>query len=195
MATEGRTEGEEGPELELLGEATNEPVYVVDADPGWPARFEALRARLEARLGPSFRIDHVGSTAVAGLAAKPIIDIQVSVPDLADEHAYRTAIESIGVVLRAREPGHRFFRTPPETERRLHVHVCESGGDWERRHLLFRDYLRAHPERAAEYERLKRRRAEELRDDRIAYTDAKDDFVAETLTRAERWAAETGWRP
>jgi GrpB-like predicted nucleotidyltransferase (UPF0157 family) len=184
---------EELGDVELFGEGTNEPVFVVDADPAWPARYEALRARLAGQLEPPFRIDHVGSTAVAGLAAKPIIDIQISVPDLADEAEYRAAIESIGVVLRAREPDHRFFRTPKGTERRLHVHVCQSGSDWERRHLLFRDYLRAHPELAAEYEQLKRRLADELRDDRIAYTDAKDDFVAETVRRAEHWAAETGW--
>jgi GrpB-like predicted nucleotidyltransferase (UPF0157 family) len=168
---------------------------VVGYDPGWPAAFERLRATLVDRLGSTARrIDHVGSTAVPGLAAKPIIDVQVSVPDVDDEPAFRAAIEALGWPLRAREPGHRYFRPPPGQPRAAHIHVCSAGSHWERVHLLFRDYLRAHPPRATAYGALKRELAERLRDRRLEYTDAKGRSVERTLALAEAWAQATGWR-
>ena len=106
-------------------------------------------------------------------------------------------IESTGVSLRAREPAHRFFRHRPDRGelRLVHIHVCQTGGNWERDHLLFRDYLRTHLEQAAAYLTLKRNLATRFGDDRIAYTDGKDVFVAETLQLAEEWAQRTGWDP
>lgn len=173
-----------------------EPVEIVDYDPVWPVRFEEMRARLAAALGVvAVRIDHVGSTAVPGLAAKPIVDIQVSVPDVEDEATFRRPIEGEGFALRFIEPGHRYFRPPPGLPRLWQVHVCTIGSQWERDHLLFRDYLRAHPPAAAEYTDLKRRLAERHHGDRIAYTDAKGPFIEDVLPRAEEWAASTGWRP
>jgi GrpB-like predicted nucleotidyltransferase (UPF0157 family) len=181
-------------EVELLGEGTGLPVELVDPDPGWPYRFEELRARLAATLGPvAVRIDHVGSTSVPGLVAKPILDVQVSVVDIDDEARYRDAVESIGVVLRSREPEHRYFRPPPGAPRTVHVHVCPTGSDWERVHLLFRDYLRAHPERATAYGELKRALLPAYGADRLGYTEAKSPFIEETLDLAEAWAAETDW--
>jgi GrpB-like predicted nucleotidyltransferase (UPF0157 family) len=100
-----------------------EPVTVVvqDPDPGWPVRFSAVRDLLEASLGGrALAIEHVGSTAVPGLAAKPIIDVLLTVADVEDEGAYAPALESAGLVLRVREPGHRMFRFP---EKDVHVHV------------------------------------------------------------------------
>ena len=137
----------------------------------------------------------VGSTAVAGLASKPIVDVQVSVPDVEDEAAFRGTIEAQGFVLRFVEPGHRYFRPPPGLPRLWQVHVCSLGSRWERDHLLFRDYLREHVGRAADYAALKRRLAEEYRHERIAYTDAKAPFIEGTLALAEVWAAEVGWQP
>lgn len=93
-------------------------VEIVDYDPGWPTRFEDMRARLARALGATaIRIDHVGSTAVPGLAAKPIIDIQVSVPDVADAEAFTAAIEAQGFASRMVEPGHHYFRPPPDVPR------------------------------------------------------------------------------
>jgi GrpB-like predicted nucleotidyltransferase (UPF0157 family) len=179
-----------------VGQGRNEPIELVPYDPTWPGVFEEMRARLATALGPvALRIDHVGSTAVPGLAAKPVIDIQVSVPDVDDESAYKEAMESQGLELRWIEPGHRYFRPPPDLPRLYHVHVCSTGSEWERVHLLFRDHLRTHGDSAQTYEALKGQLARDYRGDRIGYTDAKSPFIEDVLVRAERWAKETGWRP
>jgi GrpB-like predicted nucleotidyltransferase (UPF0157 family) len=173
-----------------------EAVEIFDYDPAWPARFEQMRRRLAVALGAvALRIDHVGSTAVPGLAAKPIVDIQVSVPDVDDEASYRTSIEAQGFTLRFVEPGHRYFRPPPELPRLWQVHVCSTGSTWERDHLLFRDFLRAHPAEAERYAKLKRRLAAKHRHDRIAYTDAKAPFIDEVLVKAEGWPRAANWQP
>jgi GrpB-like predicted nucleotidyltransferase (UPF0157 family) len=130
------------------------------------------------------RIEHVGSTSVPGLAAKPIIDIQVSVDDLAEEDAYVPALEEIGLQLRSRDNFHRYFRPFPDRPRDVHVHVCALGSDWEREHLLFRDHLRRDPEARDAYARAKTVAALTWADDGWAYTDAKTDVVLEILERA-----------
>ncbi len=129
-----------------------------------------------------------------GLAAKPIIDIQVSVPDTEDEATYVPAVERAGARLRARDPGHRYFRPPADRPREVHVHVCESGSEWERNHLLFRDYLRAHPAARDAYAELKRELSQSYPDDRLAYTDAKAAFILDALDAAETWSKGVGWR-
>lgn len=179
-----------------VGRERNDPIAIVPYDPVWPERFEQMRGRLAAALGPTaLRIDHVGSTAVPGMAAKPIVDIQLSVADVEAEADYLQPIEAQGFELRWIEPGHRYFRPPPGLPRLCQVHVSSVGSEWERVHLLFRDYLRAHPDAAADYEALKRRLAAEHRANRIAYTDAKGPFIEGVLARAEEWAEEVGWRP
>lgn len=179
----------------LIGSLRNDPIEVVDYDPAWPRRFKKLQKVLAAALGPTaVRIDHVGSTAVPGLVAKPVIDIQVSVPDVDDEKAYRAAIESCGLALRYRELGHRYFRPPPGLPRVWQVHVCTAGSKWERDHLLFRDFLRQHADEARRYEAAKFDVAGHHRFDRIAYNDAKSPLIAEMMTRADTWATKVGWR-
>jgi GrpB-like predicted nucleotidyltransferase (UPF0157 family) len=174
----------------------SEPVEIVDYDPAWPARFADMAALLARSLGAlALRIDHVGSTAVVGLAAKDVIDIQLSVPDVDATEAYRAAIEEHGFALRYVEPGHRYFRPRPGVPRLWQVHVCTIGSDWERVHLLFRDFLRAQPDEAADYAAMKRRVAADNPLDRIAYNDAKTPWIMAALDRAEAWAARTGWRP
>jgi GrpB-like predicted nucleotidyltransferase (UPF0157 family) len=181
-------------EVEMFAEPTGEPVRLDEADPGWPARYEEVRARLAEALGATaVRIDHVGSTAVPGLAAKPVIDIQVSVPDVEDEAAYRPVIEGLRFPMRSREPGHRYFRTPPRTVHRIHIHVCQAGSDWERDHLLFRDYLRAHPAVTSRYAEVKHTLVERYRDDRLGYTEGKTPFIRNAVREAEEWARQTGW--
>jgi GrpB-like predicted nucleotidyltransferase (UPF0157 family) len=172
------------------------PVTLVEPDPGWPRQFEAIRAKLERALSRgATRIDHIGSTAIPGIPAKPVIDVQVSVADLEAEDTYRPQIEALGWPMFAREPEHRFFRPPDGEPRTVHVHVCQSGGAWERGHLLFRDYLRAHPDRARDYAVLKRRLVATVGHDRPVYSRSKDPFVADALVEAEAWALTTGWRP
>jgi GrpB-like predicted nucleotidyltransferase (UPF0157 family) len=174
---------------------SGDPHEVISYDPGWAGLFTAWRDRLTAVLGKQpVRIEHVGSTAVPGLAAKPIIDTQVSVPDLDDEESYLTALESAGLVLRLRESGHRFLWPPQSTTRDAHIHVCGIGGSWERDHLLFRDYLRSHPEVRARYAMLKQDLISRWRHDRSAYGAAKTAFVLDTLESANLWAQFTGWQ-
>jgi GrpB-like predicted nucleotidyltransferase (UPF0157 family) len=183
-------------EVVLFGEPTGEPVVLESWNPAWATEFEGLRSGLAIALGQvAVRIDHIGSTAVTGLDAKPTIDIQIGVPDVQAEDAFRPAIESLGFPMRSREPGHCYFRTPKGAARRVQIHVCTVGSDWEREHLLFRDYLRAQPETARRYAALKRELAIRYAGDRIAYTEAKSPFIRGVVADAERWAEATGWQP
>jgi DNA-3-methyladenine glycosylase I len=179
---------------ELHGGSLGDGLDLVGYDPGWPGRFARYRDALAAALGPVvLRIDHIGSTAVPGLTAKNVIDVQVVVADDADIPSYRPAVESTGLSLRYREPGWSMFRPalPPRTH---HVHVTSAGSARERVQLLFVDYLRAHDARRDAYAALKADLAERYHDDRLGYTAAKTAFVTETLRLAERWATATGWR-
>jgi GrpB-like predicted nucleotidyltransferase (UPF0157 family) len=183
-------------DMEVLGTVRGDAVRIVPYDHSWPRRFTEWQDQLALVLGPvAIRIDHVGSTAVPGLEAKPVVDIQVSVQDVDDEPAYRPGIESLGPKLRSRERGHRYFRPPPGMDRVVQIHVCAAGSEWERAHLLFPAYLRAHPEHANAYADLKRQLASRFPNDRIGYADAKGPFIDEILRNAENWASATDWRP
>ncbi|HEY5489428.1 MAG TPA: GrpB family protein [Candidatus Limnocylindrales bacterium] len=185
-------------EFEIVGGSdriVSDPIEVVEYNPEWPAQFAAWRDRLATALGPTAkRIDHVGSTSVPGLAAKPIIDIQISVIDVTDEAAYAPAIDALGAALRSRDIEHRYFRPAGERPRDVQIHVCDAGSDWARAHLLFRDYLRTHAAPARAYAEMKRGAAARYPRDRIAYNETKTDFILDQLEQAERWAADTGWR-
>jgi GrpB-like predicted nucleotidyltransferase (UPF0157 family) len=172
-------------------------VEIVAYDPAWPGRFAELGRELRAGLGDvALRIDHIGSTAVPGLAAKPVIDVQVSVAAFEPLAAFKQPLERLGYVFRADNPERtkRYFREPPG-RRRTHVHVRQAGSFSEQWALLFRDYLRAHRDMAAEYEAVKRRLAVRFREDRHAYTDAKVPFMWEVIRRADGWAQAQGWQP
>jgi GrpB-like predicted nucleotidyltransferase (UPF0157 family) len=174
----------------------NDRIVIVDYDPAWPEQFQRLGARLRTALGLlALRIDHIGSTSVPGLAAKPILDVQISVAALEPVGAYLPALEATGFHWRADNPERtkRYFReiTGPRT----HIHVRASGSWSEQFALLMRDYLRAHPAEAARYAALKRELAERLGDDRHAYTDAKDPFIWALMARATTWTQATGWAP
>jgi GrpB-like predicted nucleotidyltransferase (UPF0157 family) len=188
---------EPGPSQRLSQGSGPHPVEIVAYDPAWPVRFAELGHELRAGLGEvALRIDHVGSTSVPGLAAKPIIDIQVSVADFEPLAAYRLPLERLGYVYRADNPERtkRYFREPPG-RRRTHVHVRRAGSFSEQWALLFRDYLRAHVEVAAEYAAVKRRLALRFRDDRRAYVDAKGPLLWEIIRKADAWAQVQGWLP
>ena len=164
------------------------PVIVVDYDPAWPQLFEQLRDRVVAALGDLVvAVEHVGSTAVPGLPAKPIIDLDVVIPAIADLPAAIERLATLGYVHRGDLgiPGREAFSRPPDTPPH-HLYVCARDSAELRRHLLFRDYLRAHPEDARAYGALKRQLAARFRDDREAYTEAKTAFVADILRRGAR---------
>ena len=180
----------------IRGPERADPVEVVAWDPEWPRRYEEMRARLVEALGPlSLRIEHVGSTSIAGIPAKPVIDIQVSVADVEDTDAYREQVEACGFGLRYITAGWRYFRPPPPLPRDYQVHVVQVGSAQERQRLLFRDFMRAHSGEAAEYGRLKLRLAQQDHDDRIQYMDDKAPFIAAVLEAAEAWADATAWQP
>ncbi len=166
-------------------------IEIHDYDPGWAGEFENERARLAHALGSlALRIDHHGSTAVPGLAAKPIIDIQISVASLKPIEAYGRPLALCGYVHRPHEDDAfaPFFHRPASWPHSHHVHVVQAESDEARRPLAFRDYLRAHPESAREYEAFKRDLAVRFVGDdaesREAYASAKSDFVTAIVDRA-----------
>lgn len=176
------------------GRQVRDPIEITPYDEDWPLRYEMWRSRLSNALGPTAeRIDHVGSTAVPGLAAKPVIDIQVSVQRIGDEDAYVANIEALGIQLRSRDDEHRFFRPFSGLPRDVQVHVCSIGSRWEWEHLLFRDYLRGSESAREAYTDTKRRAAARWRDDRLGYPDAKSDRILDLLVLAEEWARRVGW--
>jgi GrpB-like predicted nucleotidyltransferase (UPF0157 family) len=165
-----------------------QPLQISPYDPRWVLEFEAERDRIARALGEfARRIDHNGSTAVPRLAAKPIIDIQVSVEQLQPLRAYAEPLAILGYVHapHADDSVCPFFHRPGAWPHTHHVHVVEHGGDEERRTLAFRDYLREHSDVAHEYVTLKRRLAA-LADasepsSREAYATAKSEFIERVL--------------
>jgi len=135
-------------------------ITIVPYDCRWPERFVAEAARIEeAMAGAALRVEHVGSTAVPGLAAKPVIDIQVSVASLGNLDLHAGPLARLGYVhvpLGAVDLDYPFFQKPSAWPTTHHIHLCVLASEHERRHLDFRDYLRTHPEVAAEYAAMKR---------------------------------------
>jgi GrpB-like predicted nucleotidyltransferase (UPF0157 family) len=169
-------------------------------DPRWPAVFAAEKARLEGALAPYvLAVEHIGSTAVPGLAAKPTIDILAGLALLADAPRCIPRMKALGYEyvpeFEKEIPERRYFRirTPGDREGEdlFHVHMVEVGSDFFERDLLFRDYLRSHSEAARAYEVLKQDLARTYAEDRPGYTEAKAAFVRKAIAeaRAERAAA------
>src|SRR5215475_1898880 len=148
---------DESLETGLIGGVEKREIIIVDYDAGWPKKFETHARIIADALGRSaLRIEHIGSTSVPGLAAKPIIDILVVVPGSADESAYLSQLEAAGYVLRVREPDwheHRMFRTLEED---VHIHIYSVGCLEIQRVLSFRDRLRGNSDDRSRYERIKR---------------------------------------
>lgn len=129
----------------VRGKPAPEAVAVVPYDPDWPARYARLAADIATALGPvALRIDHVGSTAVPGLAAKPVVDIDVAVADPSDEAAYVPALEALGYALTIREPSWHQHRCLQLAAPRVNLHVFAPDCPENIRHRMFRDWLRAH---------------------------------------------------
>lgn len=184
-------------------------VTIVEPDPGWASEFVRLAGRIgEVLEGCAIRIDHIGSTSVDGLASKDVIDIQVTVADAGalDEAAERLArggwplwadiTRDHPVVGHPpdREQWTKRLAHEPAGERRANVHVRIDGRPNQRYALLFRDFLRAHPETAAVYGEFKRRAAAMIRDP-DDYPDLKDPVCDLVYLPAQQWAASTNWRP
>ena len=172
-----------------LGELTplSAPIRLVDYDPAWPHQFAEETDRIRSVLGDRvIRIEHVGSTAVPGLSAKPILDIVLVVTDSAQEAKYAADLEKIGYRLRIREPGwyeHRMFQGPEES---VNLHIFSAGCPEVDRMLAFRDWLRTSPDDCEWYARSKRDLAQQLWKYTQNYADAKTAVIAEILARAQR---------
>lgn len=180
-------------DTEFIGGKEKRALVLVPYQESWPRDFEIHKTKIKDALGgTALRIDHIGSTSVPGLLAKPIIDIQLSVHDIEAEEMYVPQLESQGYVMRVREEGHRMLRTPDVS---AHIHVCPAGSEWERRHLLFRDWLRLHDEDRDKYAQAKLELSKREWDTLDDYADAKSPIITEITARAESWAAETGWHP
>lgn len=140
-------------DIELVGGVEKRDLYLVDSDPEWATAFAEHEARIRRALGPvAVDVEHIGSTSVPGLAAKPIIDILLTVEDITADEDYLDRLIDAGYVLRVREPGHRLVRTP---ERDVHIHVLEVGDVAAADYLLLRDRLRSDPADRALYGRTK----------------------------------------
>ena len=171
-------------------------IVVADYDANWPALFEQERMRIGDALGAyALTIEHVGSTAVPGLPSKPIIDLLVCVPNLEEARERCIGpIERLGYVYipgyTSFLPGELFFRKGPPGPWTHHVHLMEPTHPRREALLVFRDYLRTHPEAAQAYAGIKRALAASSIDDIAAYRTGKNTFVEDTTEKARAWRAE-----
>jgi GrpB-like predicted nucleotidyltransferase (UPF0157 family) len=169
---------------EIVGGAEAVHVSLHEYDERWPSEFVEHRRRIVQALAPSglaIKVDHIGSTSVPGLAAKPIVDIVVAVPDITAEGDYLDPLLAAGYELRVREPGHRLVRTP---ERSVHVHVYEQGAAAIDEYLLLRDHLRSDAADRELYATVKRDLLGRRWDDMNDYADAKTEVIAAIKARA-----------
>jgi GrpB-like predicted nucleotidyltransferase (UPF0157 family) len=184
-----------------------EMIEIVAYKNSWPLEFRELAFALRRGLGTlALRIDHIGSTSVPGLAAKDVIDIQISVAAFSPQ--LLSALSTLGYshledFRSDHRPAHtggadseweKWFFNPPPGQRRTNTHVRLQGQANQRYALLFRDYLRAHPATAESYGELKRRLAENLSDLRM-YAEVKDPAVDLIYLAAEEWATAISWKP
>lgn len=163
----------------------------------WPILFDSTAKRIRKALGEvAVRIDHIGSTSIKGLAAKPIIDIQISVESLNPLEPFQIPLEKLGYIYRSDNPEmtKRYFREKPG-DRRIHIHVRKLGSWHQQFPLLFRDYLRNHSFEVKLYENEKYRLAEIYKNNRTAYVEGKNKVFWEIIFRADRWAGKIGWEP
>jgi GrpB-like predicted nucleotidyltransferase (UPF0157 family) len=168
----------------MLGGIEKRGLVLAGDDPQGPEIYTEHELRIRQALGPAaVQIEHIGSTSVPGLAAKPIIDVLVTVKDITAEEDYLDQLLDLGYELRVREPGHRLVRTPA---RDVHVHVLEAGDEDADDYLLFRDRLRANPEDRVLYERTKRALIEQDWVDMNAYAEAKTGVITGVKERARQ---------
>ncbi|HEV7693468.1 MAG TPA: GrpB family protein [Hyphomonadaceae bacterium] len=167
-------------------------VELAPHDPKWAVQAAAESGRLAQAIGPTLiRIEHVGSTSIPGIRAKPTIDLQPIVRCVADLDARQPQVEALGYVWRGEFgiPGRRYCVREKDGRRLFHVHCHQDGHPEIARTLVFRDYLRAHAEEARAYEMLKIACAAAHPDDSHAYSKSKGDWIRACITRAEAWAA------
>jgi len=187
LPSRGAPRAETEPEFRSLVDGR---VRLIEHDPKWPYLFEREARKIRAALGDRvLLLEHVGSTAVPGLIAKPCVDILLVVADSADEPAYSPDLESAGYFLVIREPEWYEHRVYKGTEIHLNLHVFGQGSEEAERMLRFRDHLRADDKARERYAAAKRELAERTWEQIQDYADAKDDIVGELLAETEERTA------
>jgi len=163
----------------------NSTIHLAPYDPNWPALFSKLETRVRRALGDKvLMLEHVGSTSIEGLSAKPIIDMLLVVVDSADEESYVPSLENQGFLLRIREPDWYEHRLLKGTELKANLHVFSEGCEEAKRMLTFRDWLRTHDKDKELYEKKKHHLARQTWKYTQHYADAKTEVVQEILSRA-----------
>lgn len=166
-------------------EVLNNTVYLADYDPAWPLVFTQLADNIRQALGENVcLLEHVGSTSVPGLAAKPIIDMLLAVPDSSDESVYVPRLESLGYALKIREPDWYEHRVLKRLDPQVNLHVFSAGCKEIARMVTFRDWLRTQPDDRQYYEQTKRQLAQRTWKYIQNYADAKSAVVEEIMERA-----------
>jgi GrpB-like predicted nucleotidyltransferase (UPF0157 family) len=168
-------------------------IIVVPYNPDWPVQFRAEAAKIAAIFGPDLvSIHHIGSTSVPGLSAKPIIDMMPVVRDIEGVDLFNPAMIRLGYQPRGEYgiPGRRYFVKGSDANRTHHIHIFALGNPEVNRHLDFRDYLIAHPAEAQQYAALKAELARQFPHDIEGYMAGKDDFIKETIQKAQQWQAK-----
>jgi GrpB-like predicted nucleotidyltransferase (UPF0157 family) len=174
-----------------------DPIIVVPYDPAWHHLFVATAQPIRQALGDiALRIDHIGSTAIPGIAAKPIIDILISVDSFEPFGNIQNPLAALGYIWQTDNPDKtkRYYREPVGM-RRTHVHVQKHGSWGQQFALLFRDYLRSNEAECKQYEAVKYVLAEKFRDERLKYVEGKSPVIWEIMIRASQWVQDTGWEP
>ncbi len=169
-----------------MGEMRN--IVVVPYDPSWPEKFQLEAAKIAAILGQELlSIHHIGSTAIPGISAKPIIDMMPVVRSIEKVEEFNPTLMQLGYEPKGENgiPGRRFFVKGGDEHRTHHVHTYESGNPEVARHLDFRDYLMAHPQEAQRYASLKLELAKEFPHDIFGYMAGKDAFIKEIISKAQ----------
>ncbi len=182
-----KNDTDKGGETSWIGGMETREITIAEYNSLWPEKFRAEASTIAAALGEAAcRIEHIGSTAVPGLAAKAIVDILLVVENSAQEDNYLPQLEAAGYELRVREPDfyeHRMFRTP---KRDVHIHVYSAGSPEIERYLTFRNRLRSHAADRQLYEQTKRRLAAQSWPDMNAYAVAKTEVIEPILAAARR---------
>jgi len=187
------TEGQKFHEVGLIGGREKRDVEIHEYDERWPRMFEQHARKIREALGDvALRIEHIGSTSVPGLAAKPIIDILVVVANPEDEAGYLRSLQEAGYELRVREPEfdkHRMVRTP---KRDVHAHIFPPQSKEIGRYIAFRNQLRSDPEDRSAYEQAKRTLAKREWGDMNDYADAKTEVVEAIIAKGIRAVDKDG---
>lgn len=173
----------------------NDPIIIEPYTEKWIEEFNIIGHNIRQQMGDiATRIDHIGSTSIVGIDAKPVIDIQISVKSFTPFEKIQKPLEGLGYRYMSNNPEltKRYFREPIGTKR-THIHV-RIDGHWSQQFaLLFRDYMRVHPDDCQKYVDLKNQLAIRFRHDRNAYVEGKVDLIWDIMKRADGWAQQIGW--